>query len=161
VSAANARGRPRAPQRAAILLAFTFIVATVTVASAAANAAVQFRDGWMRPADAGDPTAEAYVDVEADAAVTIVAVRTGIAERVELVAPPAPSRPAGATWRIAPGQTLRFARKGNVLKLHRVTRTAATGDTVEVTFTFEDAAGRRFDARAPIVVRGVRPPAPH
>jgi copper(I)-binding protein len=131
------------------------------LASASAHAAVQFHDGWMRPAGAGDATAEAYVDVESDVAVTIVGARTRIAERVELVAAPAPSRAAAAAWRIAPGETLRFARKGNVLKLDRVTRAAATGDTVALTFTFEDAAGRRFDARAPIVVRGARPPAPH
>lgn len=149
----------RAAMRAAALVALCF----ATTALAAGSDAVQFHDGWMRPADAGDAAAEAYVDVHADAAVAIVGARTAIARRVELVAPavaPASSGPAGAAWRIAPGTTLRFARKGNVLKLHRVTRAAATGETVEVVFTFEDAAGRRFDAPAPIVVRGVRAPPP-
>jgi copper(I)-binding protein len=155
--------RPRAAAtiRNAAWAAALLIVATLALASARAQAAVVFRDGWMRPVEAGDAAAEAYVDVKADAALAIVGARTDIARRVDFVAAAGTPRPAGRAWRIAPGETLRFARKGNVLALAGVTRSATTGDTVEIVFTFEDAEGRRFDARAPIVVRGLRPPAPN
>jgi copper(I)-binding protein len=158
--------RPIRPRAAAAIrhgahAAALLIVATLALANAAAQAAVVFRDGWMRPIEAGAAAAEAYVDVAADAALTIVGARTDIARRVDLVAAAGTPRPAGRAWRIAPGETLRFARKGNVLALAGVTRSATNGDTVEIVFTFEDAEGRRFDARAPIVVRGLRPPAPN
>jgi copper(I)-binding protein len=159
--AARAPDRPRKARRLQAVVAIARAAAIVVLAAhalagACAGAAVTFRDGWMRPADRGDATAEAYVDVTAGAALTIVGARTAIAERVDLVAP---AKGSAQPWRIAPGTTLRFARKGNVLALARIVEPAATGDTVEIVFTFEDAGGRRFDAAAPILVRGVRPPA--
>ena len=131
-------------------------------------AIVVFTDGWMRPVSAGAASADAYVDVRADAALAIVGVRTGIARAVELVAAPAPAdgnAAASATrdarhFMLAPGEKLRFARHGNVLRLHDITRSVSVGDTVRLEFAFEDARRHPQAATATIVVRGVLPPAP-
>jgi copper(I)-binding protein len=131
-----------------------------------AAAVVVFTDGWMRPAAAGAASAEAYVDVRADAALAIVGVRTDIARTVELVAAPGPDpgQPAAARgdgqFMLAPGEKLRFARHGNVLRLRGIVRSVDVGDTVRLEFAFEDASHRMRSATAAIVVRGVAAPAP-
>jgi copper(I)-binding protein len=135
------------------------------VCASHAAAVVVFTDGWMRPVTAGAPSAEAYVDVRADSALTLVAVRTDIARTVDLVAAPAPGpapeAAAGAgRFMLAPGEKLRFARHGNVLRLRDIVRTVDAGDTVQLEFAFEDASRRVQSATATIVVRGVTPPGP-
>lgn len=142
------------------------IVALGALGACASHAAavVVFTDGWMRPASAGAPSAEAYVDVRADAALALVGVHTDIARTVELVAAPAsdPARDAPARagrFMLAPGEKLRFARHGNVLRLRDIVRNAEVGESVRFEFTFEDASHRTQSATAAIVVRGVSPPA--
>ncbi len=138
-------------------------VALVIVA-APALADVVFSHGWMRPARAGDPQADVYVDVTADDAQTITGAQTPIARKVDLVAGRVEGRDYTTQvvdrFALPAHATLRFARYGNVLRLHDIVADARVGETVHVTFTFRDAAGHEQRADADVVVRGLALPPP-
>jgi len=140
------------------------VVVTLALAlSAPACAEVAFSGGWMRPAHAGDKTAEAYVDVGSGGApVVLVGVTTPLAKSVELVA----GEVRDKTYRthtvrrfaLPAGSTFRFARYGNVLRLHDIVSNTHTGDSVHLEFTLRDPQGRSHTAGADIVVRGLTLP---
>jgi copper(I)-binding protein len=54
--------------------------------------------------------------------------------------------------------TLRFARYGNVLRLHDIVTDARVGDTVHLTLILRDAGGHAQRADADIEVRGIALP---
>lgn len=149
---------------AAALLQSAIALASLCVLAAPAHAGVTFANGWMRPAPAGAPAAEAYVDVITDDALTLVAVSTPAAATVEIVE----GQVSGGQYRthvvaqvaIPANSTFRFARFGNVLRLSGVAHDVRAGDSVALTFTFRDAAQRTSTASATIVARGVVGPAP-
>jgi len=142
------------------------LAAVVTLAlglPAPASADVAFSGGWMRPAHAGDKTAEAYVDVDpGDSPMVLVGVTTPLAKSVELVA----GEVRDKTYRthtvrrfeLPAGSIFRFARYGNVLRLHDIVSDTHTGDSVHLEFTLRDPQGRSHSAGADIVVRGLTLP---
>jgi copper(I)-binding protein len=150
--------------RLAIAPARTVVLASLLALASPAHAGVTFADGWMRPAAAGAASAEAYIDVAADDALTLVGVTTPVAASVELVQ----GQVSAGEYRtnvvrqvaIAAKSTYRFARFGNVLRLSRLAQDVRSGDSVVLTFTFQDAAKRTSTASATIVARGVADPAP-
>jgi copper(I)-binding protein len=122
-------------------------------------AEIVLKNAWMRPAPGGAPAARAYVDIVSDATVELVAARTPVAKRVEIVRVPkvgdAASEKVVKSFPVLGGTTTRFAYLGDHLRLVGVTRDLANGDPVPLTLTFKDASGKRQDATTDVVVRGL------
>ena len=144
--------------------ACTVALASLWMLAVPAQAGVTFANGWMRPAAAGAASADAYIDVTTDEALTLVGVTTPVAASVELVQ----GQVSAGEYRtsvvgqvaIAAKSTYRFARLGNVLRLSGLAQGVRTGDSVALTFTFRDAAQHTSTASATIVARGAVDPAP-
>ncbi|MEO6929820.1 MAG: copper chaperone PCu(A)C [Casimicrobiaceae bacterium] len=144
-------------QAAAALACVALALATSALAEVASS------NGWMRPAHAGDASADAYVDLQADGEETLIAATTPIARTVELVAGGVESGEYRTrvvdSIALAAQTKLRFARYGNVLRLRGITRDASVGDSVRIELVLRDARGQRHTANADIVVRGLSLPA--
>ncbi len=131
------------------------------LAAATAHAAdpVTLKSAWMRPAPAGKIPARVYVDIESTVDGKLVAAKTPIAKRVDLVRVKTLGDPASEvvvkSFPIAAGKTTRLAYYGDHLRLSGITRDAGNGDPVPLTLTFVDATGRRFTATTDVVVRGL------
>lgn len=139
------------------------LAAVALAAPVAARAETTIANAWMRPAAAGAASADAYADVRVDAAATLVAVRTPVARRVDLVLhdPRDPASVPRVVDKVAlpPGET-RFALKGSVLRLVDVKDAIAPGEPVPLRFEFVDASGKAYAVEAKVQVRGlVAPPA--
>ncbi|MEO8849463.1 MAG: copper chaperone PCu(A)C [Casimicrobiaceae bacterium] len=144
-------------RRAAALACVAWALATSALAEVAST------NGWMRPTHAGDASADAYVDLQADGEETLIGVTTPIAQTVELVAGGVENgeyrtRVVGS-FALAAHAKLRFARYGNVLRLRGITHAAIVGDSVRIELVLRDDHGRRHTANADIVVRGLSLPA--
>ncbi len=142
----------------------TIALASLWMLAVPAHAGVTFANGWMRPSVVGAASAEAYIDVATDDALTLVGVTTPVAASVDLVQ----GQVSAGEYRtsvvrqvtIAANSTYRFARYGNVLRLSGVARDVRSGDSVTLTFTFQDAAKHISTASVTIVARGVVDPMP-
>ena len=141
------------------LLLAALAAATLAGAGAAAAAdVVTLRNAWMRPAPAGAASAQAYVDIDSAAALTLIGADTPFARRVELVRVKAgdpPTEHAVASMAVPAGGTTRLAFRGDHLRFVGITRDAANGVEVPVTLTFRDGRGRLVKATTGVTVRGL------
>ena len=142
------------------LLLAALAAATLAGAGAAAAAdVVTLRNAWMRPAPAGAASAQAYVDIDSAAALTLIGADTPFARKVELVRVRAgddpPTEHAVASMAVPAGRTTRLAFRGDHLRFVGITRDAANGVEVPVTLTFRDGRGRLVKATTGVTVRGL------
>jgi len=141
-----------------VIRAFALALAcAITFAAEVARAEPAVANAWMRPAPSGAKSADAYADLRTDAPVTLVAVRTSAARRVDLVLHD--PRDAASVPRVVdklalPAGETRFALKGSVLRLVDVARPIVPGEGVVLAFEFVDAAGRTSGVEARVEVRG-------
>ena len=125
----------------------------------AAVAQVVLSNAWLRPAAAGQQEAQVYVDIRSAEPVTLVAARSPIAKRAELVVldPPQPDtgRLRVVSEMAMPAGETRLAYRGSHVRLVGVARAADPGDRVPIELTFVDASGRRTTATTDALVRGL------
>jgi periplasmic copper chaperone A len=131
----------------------------VVLAGVVHAAEVTLKNAWMRPAPAGAESARAYVDIGSDAPLVLTGASTPIASKVQIVLVKRLGDPESEevvpSLAVLAGATTRLAYLGDHLRIVGVTRDVANGDSVPVTLTFKDAAGRPVKATTSIVVRGV------
>jgi copper(I)-binding protein len=144
--------------------AFAAALALGFVAATAATAEVTLRNGWLRAAPAGAPSVDAYVDVRSDQPLRLVAASSPVAKRVELVA--GSLRDGNYETRVVPSfdvpanQDLRFALRGNVLRLVDIRQAFGNADGVPLRLEFRDERNAEVTASVVLQVRGVLPPRP-
>lgn len=131
------------------------------VAGAAHAAQVTLSSAWMRPGAAGSD-ARGYIDIATDAPVTLLAVRSPMARRVQVMRVARtdgvdPGKPAKSVS-VVPGTPTRLAFKGDYLLLSGLREDAVNGRAVPVVLEFRDRAGKRQTARADLQVRGLLAP---
>jgi copper(I)-binding protein len=152
------RGNHRWRALAALIAGAAFALMP-TVAQAVDIALV---NGWMRPAAVGQASADAYVDVRSDSALKLVAVTTPAAQRVDLVAGAmndgAYETKVVKTFDVPAKRELRFALKGNVLRLVDIRKTLTNADAVPLRFEFKDENNRDVTATVDLQVRGLLAP---
>jgi len=134
------------------------------LSSAALGADVQLANGWMRPAAAGQASVDAYVDIRSDTPLTLIAVTTPVARRVDLVAGTMTDNDYKTkvvpVFDVPAGRELRFALRGNVLRLVDIKRSLGNADPVPLRFEFRDANQREVIATTQLQVRGLIAPQP-
>jgi copper(I)-binding protein len=139
-----------------------FVLAALLAAPAQA-VDIRLSSAWMRPAAAGSD-ARAYVDIHSDAPLTLVGASTPLARKVAIVVVrKTDGLDPGKVVRRLPvsaGTPTRLAYKGNHLLLAGVRRDIANGTPVPLTLEFRDAAGKRYEARTDLRVRGLLLPHP-
>lgn len=122
-------------------------------------AEVTLKNAWMRPAPAGAASARAYVDIVSDTALALAGASTPIASKVQIVLVKRLGDPESEevvpSLAVLAGATTRLAYLGDHLRLVGVTRDIANGDSVPLTLTFKDTAGRPVKATTNVVVRGL------
>ena len=126
-------------------------------------AAITLTSAWMRPAQAGQDSARAYVDIASDLPLTLTQATTPDARAIEFVsvAPggSAMDETVVATMPVTPGTPTRLAFRGSHLRLIGVNRNLGNGDRVPVTLHFADSDGRVIRATVEVGVRGFTAPA--
>jgi hypothetical protein len=142
-------------------LAHWFGVASVAlvIANAAQGTTVTLKNAWMRPAPAGSPSAQAYVDIVSDTALELTGASTPASTSVEVVLVTTrhegPVEQVVATLPVGAGPATRLAYLGHHLRLKEVRRDLRNGEPVPLTLEFTDATGQKVVATTNIVVRGV------
>lgn len=146
----------------AVRVAAVALLVAALCSSVAQAAEIALRNAWMRPAPAGSASARAYVDIESDVAVELVAVSTPVARMVEIVRTATIGDPSTekvvTTYPVPAGTTARLAYLGDHLRLVDLVRDAHNGEPVPVTLTFTDVAGQRTEVVASVTVRGILMP---
>jgi copper(I)-binding protein len=122
-------------------------LAGLAVASGIAQASVTATDAWVRGTVPAQKTTGAFVTLQSTEASKLVSVTSSAAQSVEMHASEqsqgvmhmhaldAIALPAGQRVELKPG--------GFHIMLVGLTRALGAGDTVPLTFTFEDRAGKR------------------
>ncbi|MBS0319688.1 MAG: copper chaperone PCu(A)C [Proteobacteria bacterium] len=137
----------------------------VRPAAAAPSPPVVLARGWLRPVVAGTPAADAYVDVLAAKAITLVGFTTPWADDVAMLAGTRDhgewrAFPPAKPFRVDAHGELRFALYGNVLRLIHVRRDALVDTTVDVVLAWRDAHGVVQRTAGVLRVRGLFNPPP-
>jgi copper(I)-binding protein len=132
----------------------------VLVAAPTARAEVSLANAWMRPAYAGQPSAQVYVDVRSERPLKLVAASAPVARRAELVLVDPPSNDpathrAVAELPVAGGGETRLALGGSHVRLVEVSRDVWPGERWPLELAFVDAEGKRVTATAEVLVRGL------
>jgi len=129
----------------------------LALAAGAAHAAVTATDAWVRGTVPVQKTTGAFVTLTSSAEAKLVAVSTPVAKSVEIHASEekdgvmhmhaleAIALPAGQRVELKPG--------GFHIMLVGLTRALGAGDTVPLTFTFEDRKGKRTSMEVRAQVR--------
>jgi hypothetical protein len=135
-------------------------LAAVLVAVPAVRAEVALTNAWMRPAYAGQTSAQVYVDVRAERPLRLVAASAPVARRAELVLVDPPSNDPTthrvvAELPVAGGGETRLALGGSHVRLVEVSRDVWPGESWPLELAFVDAAGKRVTANAEVLVRGL------
>ncbi len=128
-------------------------------------AEIKLANAWMRPAYAGQPAHEAYVDITSDTPLKLRKVSTSAAKAVEIVilerkAEGVATPKVVKSFDIPAGKETRFALHGNVLRLKAIQRALDPAQTVPLTLEFTDAKGRKHSASTDALVRGLFPKRP-
>ena len=146
-------------KRSRALAGMSLAALLLSVAMSALAADIKFRNAWLRPTYAGQPTAMVYVDIESSEALTLVAANSPVAKGAQLVRvdPPGPDTEAKVVTElpIAAKQVTRLALLGNHVRLLDVHQDLAAGARVPVELTFVDAKGKRMSVKTEAVVRGI------
>ena len=133
-------------------------VCALAFASVASAAPVALSSVWMRPAAAG-ADARVYVDIKSDVNVDLVGATTALAKKIDIVHVKTIGDPASETvvrkYAVPGGTTTRLAYLGDHLRLVGIKRALNNGDPVLIKLRFVDAAGKRFEVTADVVVRGL------
>jgi copper(I)-binding protein len=140
-----------------VLRALALAAAALALAGPA-RAEPTVANAWMRPALAGATSADAYADLSSDVPITLVAVRTPVARKVEIVVhnPRDPASVPRVVDRLElPVGETRFALRGSVLRLLDVNVAVSNGTPVPMTFEFASASGATIVVEAPVQVRGL------
>jgi copper(I)-binding protein len=134
----------------------SFILAAFAIAAGVAQASVTATDAWVRGTVPAQKTTGAFVTLQSSEESKLVSVTSSSAQSVEIHsseqqagvmhmhALDAISLPAGQRVELKPG--------GFHIMLVGLTRALGAGDTVPLTFTFEDRKGKRtrLDVRAQV-----------
>ena len=141
-----------------------FALAALAAAIPARAAEPALLNGWMRPAAAGTPSIDAYVDIRSDVALKLVAASTPAAKRVDLVAGTFSDKgyetKVVTTFDVPAKGELRFALRGNVLRFVEVQKSFGNSDPVPLRLEFRDADGKTLVATTTLEVRGLLAPRP-
>jgi copper(I)-binding protein len=136
------------------------VALAVTLAAAPAGAGVALENAWMRPAHAGQPQAQVFVDLRSAEPAKLVGASMKVAKRAELVLVPAPDADASthrvvAEIPLAANVATRLALGGSHVRLVDMAQDVHPGERHVLELAFVDASGRRTTATVDVLVRGL------
>ena len=138
------------------MLGAAFLLTALALPASAAQ--IELKSAWMRPAAAGSD-ARAYVDIVSDTPLRLTGASTPLARKVEIVVVQnTDGTDPGKVVKslpVTPGTPTRLAYKGNHLRLVGVREDLKNGRSLPVTLQFKDPSGKRYNAQADVLVRGL------
>ena len=143
----------------ALVAAGAMAAACCAIGGAAQAGEVTLKTAWLRPAAAGMPEVQAYVDIVSESDLVLVGASTPFARKVELVLVALndnpPEEKVVTSIRVPAGKTTRLAYRGSHLRLVEITKSFGNGAAVPLTLAFKSADGKDVTATIDAQVRGI------
>lgn len=145
-------------------LAAVGLCATIGLRAFSASAVeIEVGSAWVHSALAGEPRADAYIDVRADTSLRLIGASTPWADRIEIGDGngASPASVSGLLPEMPAGKGIRVAAGAYHLVLIGIGRDIANGEAVPITLELEDAAKARHRIETTAEARGnMFPPGP-
>jgi copper(I)-binding protein len=154
----NVKHRLRLSLRGGVAACALAAACTVLAADPVAGNVV-LKTAWLRPAAAGMPEAQAYVDIVSETDLELVGASTPFAKKVELVQVTMkndlPQQEVVKSLPVPGGKTTRLAYRGSHLRLVEITTSFGNANKVPLTLAFKSPDGNDVTASIDAQVRGL------